>query len=167
MDKPGKYRPDTAVTRLAAPADNSGMGAWQHLVVSALALLVVFSLALSWMGPMLDHHFAERHPGHQHIYLGVANPEHSHEFQLFHSHNRLGTLLSATGLPLQNAGDGIVFVTPAGGSAHGIADITVPVSAQSVSFGFGDGAGLPGIHHRREAAPPGAIVAPPTLPPRT
>ena len=147
-------------------ADASGLSEWQHLAVSTLSLLVVLSLALSWMGPMLDHHFAERHPGHQHIYLGAANTEHSHDFRPFHSHNPLAALLSATELPPQNAADGIVFVAPGGGSAHGIADITVPVSAQSISFGVGDDAALPGYRLLREAAPPGASVAPPTLPPR-
>ena len=115
---------------------------------------------------MLDHHFAERHPGHQHIYLGAANPEHSHDFRPFHSHNPLGALLSATEQPPLNAADGIVFVAPVSGSAHGIADITVPVSAQSVSFGVEGGTGLLGHQLLREAAPPGASVAPPTLPPR-
>ena len=147
-------------------ADASGLSEWQHLAVSTLALLVVLSLALSWMGPMLDHHFAERHPGHQHIYLGAANPEHSHDFRPFHSHNPLGALLSATEQPPLNAADGIVFVAPVSGSAYGIADITVPVSAQSITLGAGDYAALPGYRIRREAAPPGASVAPPTLPPR-
>ena len=113
---------------------------------------------------MLDHHFAERHPGHQHIYLGVANAEHNHDYRPFHSHSGLGALPLAEGQPPLNTADGIVFVTPVGGSSHGIADITAPVNAQSISFGLGDGPGLPGNHLRREAAHLGASIAPPTLP---
>ena len=115
---------------------------------------------------MLDHHFAERHPGHQHIYLGVANPEHSHDYRPFHSHNGLGALFMAAGHTPGNMSDGIVFVVPASGSAHSIADITMPASAQSTGFGVAGGTGLPGHHLRQEAIPPGAIIAPPTLPPR-
>ena len=115
---------------------------------------------------MLDHHFAERHPGHQHIYLGVANPEHSHDFRPFHSHDGPGALLNATGHNPANASDGIVFVVPGSGSAHTIADITMPATAQFTRFGVEGGTGLLGHHLRREAAPPDASVAPPTLPPR-
>lgn len=115
---------------------------------------------------MLDHHFAERHPGHQHIYLGTANPEHSHDYRPFHSHDGLGALLKAPGPAPANASDGIVFVVPANGSAHSVADITMPASAQSIGFGVEDGTGLLGHHIGREAAPSGASVAPPTLPPR-
>lgn len=115
---------------------------------------------------MLDHHFAERLPGHQHIYLGVANPEHSHDFRPSHSHNVLDTLLMATERPLPDTPDGIVFVAPASGSAHGVADITAPVNAQSIAFGVEGETGLLGHHVGREAVPPGASVAPPTLPPR-
>ena len=141
-------------------------GAWQHFAVSTLSLLVVVSLALSWMGPMLDHHFAERHPGHQHIYLSGANPEHSHDFQPFHSHSGPGSLLLAAEDTPANTPDGILFVVPASGSAHSVADITMPASGQSIGFGVAGGTGLLGHHLRRETAPPGASIAPPTLPPR-
>ena len=115
---------------------------------------------------MLDHHFAERHPGHQHIYLGAANPEHSHDFRQFHSHSRLGALLMAAGDVPANTSDGIVFVLPADGSAHSVADIMMSANAQSIRFDVEGGTGLLGHQLRREAAPPGASVAPPTLPPR-
>ena len=115
---------------------------------------------------MLDHHFAERHPGHQHIYLGVADPEHSHDYRPFHSHNRPGALLMAAGHTLANTSDGIVFVVPASGSAHSVADITMPASPQSIGFGVAGGTGLLGHHISRDATPRGTSVAPPTLPPR-
>ena len=141
------------------------LGAWQHLAVSAIGLLVVFSLFLSWMGPMLDHHFAERHPGHQHIYLGVANADHSHDFQPFHSHSGLGVLLAAS-QTLEDPTDGVVFLTPTSGAAHSIADVTVPATAQSLRFGVAGGSALLGYHMRSETIPPGATVAPPRHPPR-
>ena len=115
---------------------------------------------------MLDHHFAERHPGHQHIYLGAPNPGHSHDFQPFHSHNSPAALLLATEQPPADTADGIVYVTPAGGAGHGIADVTAPANTQSMRISLGDASGFCGNHHLRETIPQGASVPPPTLPPR-
>ena len=146
--------------------DPPTLGVWQHLAVSSLALLVVFSLFLSWMGPMLDHHFAERHPAHQHIYLGAANPDHAHGYQPFHSHSRLGMLLAAS-QTLVDPGDSVVIVTPASGFTPAFADITVPATAQFMKYGL-DGAGaLLGHQHGGPTIPAGASVAPPRHPPRT
>ena len=153
-------------TRQSNLDDCSSLGAWQHLTVSAMALLVVFSLFLSWMGPMMDHHFAERHPGHQHIYLGAPDPGHRHDFRPSHSHDVFAALLPAAEQPRVDIAEGIVYVTPASGSGHGIADITVPASAQSIKFGLGDGSGLPGTYPHRDAIPTGASIAPSTRPPR-
>ena len=115
---------------------------------------------------MLDHHFAERHPGHQHIYLGTAYPEHRHDFQPFHSHDAIGGHLLAAEQPPADMADGIVYVMPASGSGHGIADITAPATTQSVNFGLGDWPGLLGGYPQKDAIPPGASVAPPRYPPR-
>ncbi len=114
---------------------------------------------------MLDHHFAERHPGHQHIYLGMADQEHRHEFQPFHSHNGLARLLLASERIPSNEGDGIVFVMPVSGAAHGVADITAPANAHSIRFEVAGGAGLVVHFPGSEAIPQGASVAPPTHPP--
>ncbi len=114
---------------------------------------------------MLDHHFVERHPGHQHIYLGNVNPEHGHDFQPFHSHATPGLLLLASERSPSIEGDGIVFVAPASGSAHGVADITVPANAHSIRFGIEGGATLLGHFRGSEAIPQGANIAPPTHPP--
>ncbi len=115
---------------------------------------------------MLDHHFVERHPGHQHIYLGNANPEHGHDFQPFHSHNGLAMILVGAELPPANAPDDIVFVVPAGGYTHVVADITSPANARSIVIGADGGSGILGYNLASVAVPAGASVAPPTLPPR-
>ncbi len=46
----------------------------RQAAMQSLALLMVMGLALTSLAPMLDHHFAERHAGHQHLYLGQASP---------------------------------------------------------------------------------------------
>ena len=156
----------SALRHRRGPDEGSTLGAWQQFTLSALALIVVFSLAMSWMGPMLDHHFAERHPGHQHIYLGTVSPDHSHDYEAFHSHSTFLLLQLTAEWPTAGPADGIVFVAPDGGLAKGVADVTVPVHSQSLRADFGDSTGALGRHLHVESILPGATIVPPTLPPR-
>ena len=52
----------------------------------SLVLLAAALLIFSALGPALDHHFAERHPDHSHMYLGTVGPDHSHPFEHSHIH---------------------------------------------------------------------------------
>jgi hypothetical protein len=51
-------------------------------------LLALFALCLASLGPVLDHHFAERQPGHTHLYLGAQVPGHLHPYQQAHTHHQ-------------------------------------------------------------------------------
>lgn len=83
----------------------------QSLAFPALALLAVGVLLLPSLGPLLDHHFAERHPAHGHIYLGAVGLEHSHPFERPHSHH--------DGMYAPAAGEGnVVFFAPYDGAGH-------------------------------------------------
>ena len=55
------------------------------LSLTALALLVALLTPL--LGPLVDHHFAERQPGHLHIYLGGVPVQHLHDHQAYHTHH--------------------------------------------------------------------------------
>ncbi len=136
------------------------------MTVSALSLLVVMSLALSWAGPMLDHHFAERHPAHQHIYLGTATSDHSHEYGAIHIHSASDMMQLSTELRPGGLDDGIVFVVPIGGSGQGVADLAAPMISESPRFGIGDGTGILGHHFDSDSILPGTSIAPPLRPPR-
>ena len=46
-------------------------------------LLLLLAIVLPSIGPLLDHHFAERHPGHRHV--GLSH-RHVHEFDQAHVH---------------------------------------------------------------------------------
>lgn len=50
-----------------------------------LAFGALFSPAL---GPVMDHHFPERHHNHAHIYLRPPDADHIHPYQNHHSHRR-------------------------------------------------------------------------------
>ena len=55
------------------------------LAVTALALLTALLAPL--LGPLVDHHFAERQPGHVHLYLTGVPTQHLHHHEAFHSHD--------------------------------------------------------------------------------
>ena len=105
--------------------------ALKETAARSLALLAVVALLASALGPMLDHHFAERHPAHGHLYLGAADSGHSHPFE--HSHIHYDALYA----PAPGQGD-IVFFAPYDGMGHAHADIATPAVTASLQFG-GDG----------------------------
>ena len=55
------------------------------LAVTVLALLTTLLVPL--LGPLVDHHFAERQPGHLHVYLTGIPTQHLHHHEASHSHD--------------------------------------------------------------------------------
>lgn len=53
------------------------------------ALLLALALLAPIIGPNFDHHFAERFPGHGHVYLGPAPAAHVHVFDRPHDEGQL------------------------------------------------------------------------------
>lgn len=102
--------------------------ALKSLGVQSLALLAVAVLLLSSLGPMVDHHFAERYPAHGHLFLDTAGEDHSHPFE--HSHIHYDAMYAPV------PGDqGVVFFTPNDGLGHAFADIAGSVVTPRPSFG--------------------------------
>ena len=134
-----------------------------------LALLAVVGLLLPFLGPVVDHHFAERHPAHQHIYLGAAVPEHQHRYQAAHRHHRHQTAPRPgdsrpdayhSGGPATPA---VAFLAPADGRVPVIADIAPAAAGPPLLFG-GDGA-RPGFGYAPNAILQGVGPPPPLRPP--
>ncbi len=145
----------------------------QSLALSALTLLAVAALLLPSLGPLLDHHFAERHPAHGHLYLGSPSPEHTHPFRHSHTHHdaHYAAHYNAMYAPAPNdyapsPGD-IVFFAPTsnGGLSHASPNIAAPPSTPAPRFN--DAA--PPLY--ADAAPAavlrGLTVAPPRQPPKS
>ena len=131
--------------------------------VPTLSLLMVAALALSSLGLMLDHHFAERHPGHRHLYLGTALPDHSHSYQSSHSHYGVWMYVPAdAGSPT----DGIAIVMPNDGSGHVAVDIASPLVFHPLRLGGDDGGPLLKTSSGGDFALTGVIIAPSKRPPR-
>jgi hypothetical protein len=128
--------------------------AFQVTVVTAIVALL-----LSAIGPLADHHFAERHPGHAHVYLGPEAPDHAHPYQAGHFHSQ------AHGDDQPGSG-GIVFLTAQDGLGQGYVDLAAPVVLQSAVIPgpddnlllFGAASGDMALH--------GTVVGPLKHPPR-
>ena len=137
-----------------------------QLSMQALCLMGVLSLVLFSMGPMLDHHFAERHPEHNHIYLGSAIPDHTHSFESSHNHSSsqmLGILMQ----PAEDIrSDGIVVVSSQDGTNGGAADLTVPMSLHGVRMAGDDESGIPRLSADTYATLSSISISPPMRPPR-
>ena len=89
--------------------------------VSTFAVLSVTLLFLSFFGPLFDHHYAERSPLHDHVYLGDSEPEHVHPFETLHTHDAV----SNEAAPHDHAGnpDVTVYLAPDDESGQRIGDI--------------------------------------------
>ena len=102
------------------------IGSWLVRVVlrgrwgGALAVLVTGALLLPAVGPLLDHHYAERVPGHLHVYSAGVSAAHTHPYEVDHRHAHGGAYTDASGAPLSEGGLG--FLLPqeeAAGSSAG------------------------------------------------
>ena len=87
--------------------------------ITALALLTALLIPL--LGPLVDHHFAERQPGHLHLYLTGVPVQHLHDHEASHTHNApaadlqsvedAGPVLENTVIFLPQEGEGLSVST--------------------------------------------------------
>ena len=80
------------------------------------------AIFLPTLGPLLDHHYAERLPNHTHLYLGGADYPHVHPFEVQgHVHY----------YPENTPRDGIVYLASYDGSSPVMIDATVHAVQQN------------------------------------
>jgi hypothetical protein len=117
---------------------------------------------------MTDHHFAERHPNHIHIYLGTPSVDHIHPYQVPHSHEagHKREKAAADGLPSRSGASGhIVYLTPPNEVIQSLVSLIVTVLPADVSFpDLEDNWSLLGAASN-VPFPPEAFIAPPEKPP--
>lgn len=95
---------------------------------SLIAAVAVLSLLVSSVGPLFDHHFAERQPHHQHLFFGLFTGEHTHSYGLG-NHHYPSQWTADTAPP-----DGVVFLTSTDGSGPGVAVVTSLLVNQEMDF---------------------------------
>ena len=127
------------------------------IACQAIAVAAMVALFLSGIGPLVDHHFAERLPGHAHIYLGSQATDHHHTYQAAHSHSHddLGT-----------AGADIVFLTSNDGFGTGYVEVAAPAVLGAAAFSSSDDDSFLFGSPSSETVPDGITVGPLRRPPR-
>ncbi len=90
-------------------------------------LLMLAAISLPSIGPLVDHHYAERLPGHDHVHEG---PAHVHRYQMTHDHPDGGHLhvLTFTVALLDHDGDQSATVTLADTSLPSISPLHGPTA---------------------------------------
>ena len=114
--------------QLVALPDIWKFGACLHRLVVAVAFL---ALASPTVGPLLDHHFAERQPDHVHIYSGERVVDHVHPYGLGHSHHSDLPNHPSTG---SGHTEGIVYLTSDEGAGPGFISLTAVSMNVETSF---------------------------------
>ncbi len=128
------------------------------------SLMMVGLLLLPPLGAALDHHFPERQPDHEHIYLGRVTPSHFHDYQIPHSHHP----------PEEGGGGGapaprhkdVVYLTSYSARAQSLAMLDTVVAQEAPPFQTQEGEGLL-VPAARTPPPLRALLAPPWKPPLT
>ena len=114
------------------------------------------AIFLPTLGPLLDHHYAERLPNHAHLYFGSGGPDHVHPFEVqdhFHYYED------------ETSPDGIVYLASYDGSSPVMIDVTVHATQQAPPFVAPDDAVAYGISPD-SLIPEDAILVIPKKPPR-
>ena len=112
---------------------------------------------LPTLGPLLDHHYAERLPNHTHLYLGAADYDHVHPFEMpVHVHY----------YPDDVPRDGIVYLASYDGSSPVMIDATVHAIQQTPPYITPDNDPAAYGLSPDSLIPEDAILAVPKRPPR-
>ena len=117
---------------------------------------------LPTIGPMLDHHYAGRQPGHDHVHIGALFPDHPHGHDVSHDHDH--HMASPSGGDEDRGGP--IVIASYSGAVHGHAYVSGTASQTELSFPDPDG--NPRSYYSRQdgALRQQNIVTPPTEPPR-
>jgi hypothetical protein len=140
-----------------------------------ILVLAVLGLALPGLGPVFDHHFAERLHDHQHIFLDSATVGHQHPYQ----HIFLDSATVGHQHPYQNIHGHAIRTEEANGapagiglfpnwdaSSHGATPFVSLAPQPQLDFqDRGTNPALFGVAQSR-SIPPGQPVPPPQPPPR-
>jgi hypothetical protein len=137
------------------------------LLQCLIAALAVLLLLLPSFGPVLDHHFAEWEPYHEHIYLGSTLPKHLHSYEMPRSHGQK-TAAPASGntAPDSSSPDGIVYLTSYDGIGETLTFPVFPLLHLALVFPELENNQFVFNTASNDRIPSEAFIAPPKKPPR-
>ena len=131
--------------------------------VTALALLTALLLPL--LGPLADHHFAERQPGHLHVYPAGVPIQHLHDHEAFHSHeapNADSWDVESGGPVLENS---VIFM-PQEGEGLSVSTLGINLALLTTVIAFALPTVLTLLTPRSQRALRGVFLSPDPPPPR-
>ena len=122
-------------TSLGLPAKNPDKGLW-YVLRSWLMGVALLGLLLPGVGPLVDHHFAERYYHHGHLFLGPDGQRHVHDYGFTHQH--YPPLPGAPDAP--GAGEEVVFLTSTDAAGTGLVFLpAVSMNVDAIFDNSGDG----------------------------
>jgi hypothetical protein len=104
-----------------------------------IIVAVVYLLLAPFLGPMLDHHFAERQHNHQHIHFGSGGTKHVHFYDLLHLHSHTHNtpvIPPSNGLASHEPPNEVIYLTSQYGVGQSAPSFTIP--ELQVDFVFPD-----------------------------
>lgn len=97
---------------------------WRGLII-AVGLVALLAPSI---GPLVDHHFAERQHDHAHIYFGSNAPDHVHPYDVAHIHHLINSSVA------QTPSEQTVFLTS--NDATGSGGVSVSAVSTDVEIAF-------------------------------
>jgi hypothetical protein len=142
---------------------NAGFS-YQLLMVAALSVLF-----MPFLGPIVDHHFAERQYNHGHIFLRSVDVEHIHFYEADHAHDHIHDIPAthdSNGPESNELPDEVVFLASQDGIGPSFAPpVTIAVCLDLVFPDLGDNHFLTSLASQ-DNPPPETSISPPKKPPR-
>jgi hypothetical protein len=134
-----------------------------------IIVAVVYALLAPFLGPMLDHHFAEQQYNHQHIYFGTTGTKHVHFYELLHPHSHAhhAPITPTSNGPASNElPNEVVYLTSQDGAGQSVSYLTATSLYIDFVFpGLGDSRSLL-RSTGQDGLPPEIFIPPPKRPPR-
>jgi hypothetical protein len=146
--------------------DRSFLAAFLYRLFLTVAL---FALFLPLFGPMLDHHVAERHPYHAHIYFSPSATGHVHFYEDGNSHGHRYRSSNSGSNTLTRNGSGnseVVYLASSDGLGQSASSLATVAFHADIVYPDPDDRHFLLRLGEGDSLPPEAFVPPPRKPPR-
>ena len=90
-----------------------------RVLLYGATVILLMALSFPMLGAMVDHHFAERQPGHLHIFLSGSPADHLHHHDNLHSHEATVVQLPGVDSATTILKNNVIFLPSDGEGAAG------------------------------------------------
>ena len=138
-----------------------------RIIICLFTTAALLASFLPSLGPVLDHHFAERQLEHTH--LGQLIPSHTHPYEVIHTHSsddRKAVPTVSTGLQVAGPQDQVGFFVSHDRLAQDLSPPAAVMMHLSTDGGSSTDMSLPFAAGGERASLHEAVIAPPKKPPK-